>query len=150
MALQPIKADKELKLKFGDVYWLVQGRTSQNVTVRMVSQIYLDQIIESERNISAWRTWTVLECEKYLQELNIDTNNEFVKGLHVEGYNSRVVLYRILQAVGYIKPPGGAEYQRFPEALRAISHQSRELCFWPVQLGKKNTFFKMNALMISV
>ena len=134
-AMQPIKANQELSLKFGDVYWLYQAGKSENIQVRVVAQIYLDQTIGSSKGISTWRTWTVPECEEYLAGLKIDQHGEFVKSLHVEGYNARLILYRILQAVGYIQPPSGADYQKFPETLRTIAHQSRDLCFWPVQIG---------------
>ena len=134
-AMQPIKANQELSLKFGDVYWLYQARKSENIMVRVVAQIYLDQTIASSNGISTWRTWTVPECGEYLAGLNIDQHDEFVKGLHVEGYNAKLILYRILQAVGYVQPPSGADYQKFPETLRTIAHQSRDLCFWPVQIG---------------
>jgi len=45
-------------------------------------------------------------------------------------------LYRMLQKVGAINPPNGSGYKDYPEALRTIAHESRDLCFWPVQVGE--------------
>ena len=35
-----------------------------------------------------------------------------------------------------MSPPSGAEYKHYPEALRNLTHQSRDLCFWPVQIAE--------------
>ena len=37
--------------------------------------------------------------------------------------------------MGCVCPPSGAEYRQYPEALRNLTHQSRDLCFWPVQIA---------------
>ena len=37
--------------------------------------------------------------------------------------------------MGCVNPPSGAEYRDYPEALRTLAHQSRDLCFWPVQIA---------------
>ena len=34
--------------------------------------------------------------------------------------------------------PSGAAYNKYPEALRNLTHQSRDLCFWPVQIAEEN------------
>jgi len=35
-----------------------------------------------------------------------------------------------------VTPPSGTEYKHYPEALRNMTHQSRDLCFWPVQIAE--------------
>lgn len=37
--------------------------------------------------------------------------------------------------MGCVCPPSGAEYRQYPEALRTLTHQTRDLCFWPVQIA---------------
>ena len=43
-----------------------------------------------------------------------------------------------LQTVGATSPPSGADYKKYPEALRNLTHQSRDLCFWPVQIAEES------------
>ena len=43
-------------------------------------------------------------------------------------------LYCPVQSCGVVRPATGAEYKDHPEALRAVAHQARDLCFWPVQV----------------
>ena len=40
--------------------------------------------------------------------------------------------------MGASSPPSGAEYKNYPEALRNLTHQSRDLCFWPVQIAEES------------
>ena len=44
----------------------------------------------------------------------------------------------MLQTMGCVSPPSGAEYKHYPEAIRNLTHQSRDLCFWPVQIAPDN------------
>ena len=50
-------------------------------------------------------------------------------------------LYCPVQSCGVVRPPTGAEYKDYPEALRAVAHQARDLCFWPVQVATLTTLW---------
>lgn len=141
-----IEQDQQLFLQFGASYWLHQAGKSENSYIRIVANILLDlQLkpvisvdpkLKPVSSVAQWRSWTVTQCNEYLTKLDIDIYGELCQQLNILGYCPRVVLYRILQAVGYIQPPSGAEYARYPEGLKTLAHQSRGLCFWPVEIGK--------------
>ena len=40
--------------------------------------------------------------------------------------------------MGGTSPPSANDYKNYPEALRSLTHQSRDLCFWPVQIAEEN------------
>ena len=139
-----------MSLKFGEAYWLQQAKKSDNMHVRVVANILLDQLA-SDCDISKWRSWTVAQCKDYLAKLAVDPDGDDCRLLNVQGYNSRLILYRVLQAVGYISPPPGSEYHNYPEALRSISHQTRDLCFWPVPVGKyRIPMLHINCLLLNI
>lgn len=86
-----------------------------------------------------WRLWSQPTCATFIQSvLGSPVPGPVMVALHCQGYAPRTQLYRMLQAVGAIKPPTLAMYEKYPEALRCTAHQSRDLCFWPVPVGPEN------------
>ena len=86
-----------------------------------------------------WRLWSQPTCAAFIQTvLGSPVSGPAMVALHCEGYAPRIQLYRMLQAIGAIKPPTLAMYEKYPEALRCTAHQARDLCFWPVPVGPEN------------
>ena len=86
-----------------------------------------------------WRLWSQPTCAAFIQSvLGSPVPGPVMVALHCQGYAPRTQLYRMLQAVGAIKPPTLAMYEKYPEALRCTAHQARDLCFWPVPVGPEN------------
>ena len=144
VAKQSITQNEELTLSYGTAFWL-QGATKSNTpSVKIVAKIFLDTHQNFKYDLTKWRSWTALDCDEYLTYLDIDVV-EFCKNLIVEGYSSRVALYRVFQAVGFVRPDPLSVYEHYPEALRTVAHESKELCFWPVSIGKAKIKTKLNA-----
>ena len=99
------------------------------------SNLVSDEYKCFENFFSKWKTWSDEIVTKFLEMLRIDLDSELVDSLHCRGYPARVVLYRLLQSLGASSPPSGSEYRHYPEAIRSMTHQSRDLCFWPVQVA---------------
>ena len=86
-----------------------------------------------------WRLWSQTMCAAFIQTvLGSPVGGPVMVALHCQGFAPRTQLYRMLQAVGAIKPPTLAMYEKYPEALRCTAHQSRDLCFWPVPVGPEH------------
>ena len=100
----------------------------------------LDTLPEELKNYEhffvKWRLWSQPTCAAFIETvLGSPVGGPVMVALHCQGYAPRTQLYRMLQAVGAIKPPTLAMYEKYPEALRCTAHQARDLCFWPVPVG---------------
>ena len=83
-----------------------------------------------------WRLWSQPTCSSFIETvLGTTVSGPTMVALHCQGYAPRTQLYRMLQAIGAVKPPTLAMYEKYPEALRCTAHQARDLCFWPVPVG---------------
>ena len=135
VAKNEINKDDELYLQFGTAYWLHQATKANDIYVQIVAKIFLDTQHQLKFELTKWRSWTNTECGRYVEYLNVDLESDFCKDLIMVGYSSRVVVYRIFQAVGYIRPAKLSAYEMYPESLRTVAYESKELCFWPVEIG---------------
>jgi len=136
VAKNEINKDEELNLQFGTAYWLHQATKANDIYVQIVAKIFLDTQHQLKFELTKWRSWTNTECGRYVEYLNVDLESDFCKDLIMVGYSSRVVVYRIFQAVGYIRPAKLSAYEMYPESLRTVAYESKELCFWPVEIDK--------------
>lgn len=145
---EDISSGSEVLVKFGKHYWMrkLLFKTANPLEI-LVLFIFLEAFNNPESLPEKWKTfehffikwriWTQADCTLFLQEiLRVNLTGEFVENIHCLGFPSRTTMYRMLQKVGAINPPNGSGYKDYPEALRSIAHESRDLCFWPVQIGE--------------
>eukprot|EP00092_Neocalanus_flemingeri_P105693 GFUD01135498.1.p1 GENE.GFUD01135498.1~~GFUD01135498.1.p1 ORF type:complete len:616 (+),score=152.19 GFUD01135498.1:39-1850(+) len=144
---EDIKCGSEILVKFGKDYWMRKLLyKTVNPLEKLVLLIFLeafnnpDNLPEKFRTFEhffiKWRVWSQADCASFLQDiLKVSVIGDFVQSIHCLGFAPRTIIYRMLQKVGALNPPNGSGYKNYPEALRTLAHQSRDLCFWPVQIG---------------
>jgi len=143
-----IKSGSEISVRLEKEYWMRQLLLkTTNPFQKLVLLIFLETFNDGEvlpekwskfeHFYIKWRIWNQADCTLFLQEvLNLTLCGQLVENMHCLGFAPRTILYRMLQKIGAIKPPNGSAYKDYPEALRKIAHESRDLCFWPVQIGE--------------
>jgi len=146
--IQDMKSGSEISVRLGKEYWMrkLLFKTTnplETLVLLIFSEAFnkADLLPEKwgkfEHFFIKWRIWSQADCTNFLQEiLKVNIAGEFVENLNCLGFAPRTILYRMFQKVGAIKPPNGSAYKDYPEALRKIAHESRDLCFWPVQIGE--------------
>jgi len=146
VSLQNINKDEKILTKLErNVFLRRKLLATNNPCEKLILLIFLEAFNKKdlvsigyrdfENFFTKWRSWSDDTVTKFLKMLGIGSDSELVDSLHCRGYPSRVLLYRLLQSLGCASPPPGSEYQHYPEAIRNMTHQSRDLCFWPVQVA---------------
>jgi len=144
---EDIKSGSEISVRNGKEYWmrklLLKTASPLETLVLLIfseafnkAEVLPEKWRKFEHFFIKWRIWSQTDCSLFLQEiLKVSIAGDFVENLNCLGFAPRTILYRMFQKVGAIKPPNGSAYKDYPEALRKIAHESRDLCFWPVQIG---------------
>jgi len=143
---EDIKSGSEISIRFGKDYWMRKcffntTNPLQILVLLIFLEVFNDAEIMPEKwkkfehFFIKWRIWIQSDCTLFLEQiLKVNLEGEFVESLNCLGFSPRTILYRMLQTIGALKPPNGNAYKDYPEALRKIAHESRDLCFWPVQI----------------
>ena len=146
VSMQDIVKDERILTKLErNVFLRRKLLTTNNPCEKLILLIFLEafnkpslmsnKYRDFENFFTKWRSWSDETVTKFLTVLGVGPDSELVDSLHCRGYPARVLLYRLLQSLGCTSPPSGSEYQHYPEAIRNMTHQSRDLCFWPVQVA---------------
>ena len=147
VATRDISSGEHILLNLDRKYWLRRKLvTSNNAMEKLIILIFLElfnkpetlpeKLKKFELFFTKWRSWSDETCAEFLKTVvTVDPESQFVDMFDCRGYSVKVLLYRMLQTLGCVSPPSGADYKYYPEALRNMTHQSRDLCFWPVMIA---------------